>query len=118
MARTKRSAKGAAQGQQVSVNIPGVSATTRLGDLTVRQFVDLVLQLDAQLPQRRPFTDAKGIDALLGQITKALDPTERAQGRDIDHVVQAAQGAILERMPDAMRRAIAAQGAVAARRKR
>jgi hypothetical protein len=88
-----------AAGNRIRIEIAGVKRDTRIGDLTVTQFIQLAVQISDQL-SRRSQSDAAKMSAVLSQIEAKL-----TRGRDLRSVsdgIRAAQLAVLRQIPHMM----------------
>jgi len=101
----KGKGKGGGREPRVSLDIDGVNWNTRIGELTVSQFVEFVFQVIPQLPTTRSQQkNAATIDKVLSEIRKTITRrTEQSGG--IQKAVKNAQLAILDRMPEIMKHA-------------
>jgi len=82
---------------QSVVNIPGADLNTPLGELTVRQFVLLLEQVDRQLPKRTGLPQDAA--ATLQAIQAVMAGAQRGRGNELTEAVRQAQLAILKEMP-------------------
>jgi len=84
--------------QGIVIDIDGVSPQTRIGDLTVAQFVSLLVQVSGQTRPVSPPPDAEAFRKALKEVEKAIS----AEGEPSEppvKVVREFQKLILERMP-------------------
>jgi hypothetical protein len=86
---------------QFEVHIAGVKSDTKLCDLTVRQFVQLVSQLSAYNAQKLP--DKKTIESALEQVRMVISD-QKGQAHELKEVVNSARTAILENLASVITR--------------
>lgn len=101
MARNK---KKDAPRSHVSIDIEGVSLSSRIGELTVTQFIELILQIAPHVQKLRSNPDrAALLERVLGEMRKQISLRGKARKDGISGAVQDAQLAILNRMPEMMK---------------
>ena len=77
--------------RQIEFEIAGVTDATRVGDLTVRQFVELIVRVYEQLPVRREPPDQRTVNEAIAEIRRQLASPDEA--------FQRVQAAILNELP-------------------
>lgn len=77
--------------RQIVLEIAGVTDATRVGDLTVRQFVELIIRVYEQPPVRRVPTDQRAVDEAIAEIRRLIG--------SLDEAFQRVQAAILSKFP-------------------
>lgn len=77
--------------RQIEFEITGVTDTTKVGDLTVRQFVELIVRVYEQLPVRRNPPDEQTVHEAITEIRRQLESPDEA--------FQRVQAAILSEIP-------------------
>jgi hypothetical protein len=80
---------------RVDIDIPGVTADTTVGNLTVRQLVDLMVQVQTQIPIQRGMPDPKVISDAIAEIHRMIAEPDAALRRT--------QTAIIEAIPKVLR---------------
>ena len=93
MARPSKSRRIAAPG--IEIDVAGVSPTTRVGDLTVSQLVELVAQTVAQV-QVAQRLDPAAITTVLAQLRAGIP---KSSGSRVEAQVHDMQRELLDRMP-------------------
>jgi hypothetical protein len=84
----------------IPINVPNVSPNTKLADLTVEQFIQVLLQIGTF----RVTPDQKAIQTIIDQIRTALS-TPGTTGA-VNDLIQKNQAAILDKMPDLIKQAL------------
>ena len=77
--------------RQIILEIAGVTDATRVDDLTVRQFVELIIRDYGQLPVRRVPPGQRAVDDAITEIRRLLG--------SLDEAFQRVQAAILSELP-------------------
>lgn len=92
----------------IEIDVPGVTRETRLSDLTVEQFVEVLAAVLQQTARPRA-VDPREIERVVEQIRKA---TEAPKGKPtaLQKSVRDAQSAIVAHMPDIARETGSKQG--------
>jgi hypothetical protein len=90
----ERSESGRRHAARVVVDVRGVTGSTRVGELTVNQFVNLLFQLDAQLPTRRASADPRIIERVLAAIRLSMAHPPR-RDTAVSRAVRKTQRAVL-----------------------
>lgn len=117
MAKSKRGAHPSGRREpRIMINIPGVDASTRVGDLTVSQFISLLVQISPQVPRSQARYDEREVRRLFDEIGHAIIAETKRKGA-IGEAVVATQRTILRDMPAAVRRVMAAQQQAERRRR-
>src|SRR5215467_7905580 len=75
----------------VAINVPGVTPDMKVGDLTVSQHVDLLVQVFTQVPIQRGVPDPKLVIDAIGQIRQIIASP--------DDTFRQTQAAILAQLP-------------------
>jgi hypothetical protein len=86
--------------RQIVLEIAGATDAIRVGDLTVRQFVELIIRVYEQLPVRRVPPGQRAVDEAITEIRRLLGSTDEA--------FQRVQAAILSEFPSVRSRSLAA----------
>jgi hypothetical protein len=84
----------------IPINVPNVGANTKLADLTVEQFVQVLLQVGTF----RVTPDQNAIQTIINQIRTALSAP--ATTGAVNDLIQKNQAAILDKMPDLINQAL------------
>jgi hypothetical protein len=77
--------------RQIALEIAGVTDATRVGDLTVRQFIELIIRVYEQLSVRRVPPGQRAVDEAIAEIRRLLG--------SLDEAFQRVQAAILSELP-------------------
>jgi hypothetical protein len=94
---TKRQAPG------IRIDIPNVSPKMKLSDLTVDQFVKLLVQVNEELRASSRKLNRETIGPVMRVIRKHLSESAGTSG--VNNAVRQTQLAILEKMPDFLKKA-------------
>jgi hypothetical protein len=94
---TERSAGSRRSHTEIHIDIPGVTADSKLADLTVEQFVRLLFQVSEHIRPRRTQSDRRKAEAVRRLI--------RILGSDNEHVaaIRGSLGEIVKELPQIMR---------------
>ncbi|HEX3961404.1 MAG TPA: hypothetical protein VHZ03_33070 [Trebonia sp.] len=82
---------GQENARQIALEIDGVTDATRVCDLTVRQFVELIIRVDEQPPVRRVPPDQRAVDEAIAEIRRLIG--------SLDEAFQRVQAAIPSEFP-------------------
>jgi hypothetical protein len=83
------------QTRRVTVEIPGVTADTPVGDLKVGQLIDLLVQVHTQLPIQRGMPPPEVISEAIAEVHRQIASPDAA--------FRQVQAAILKEVPNVMR---------------
>lgn len=103
----KKNAKRKSTGPELVVDIKGVKPDTRIGDLTVDQFVKLAFQLSPQLANIRWRDRLADTERVVNEMRSSFSSAADRERGAIAKGVREAQLAILDEMPQLIKRAAA-----------
>ena len=113
----KPEAKSKTEKSGVTIDIKGVTPDTRIGELTVDQFIKLVVQLVPQLPGRAAWQVRLGATGrVLDEIRKSISERANVQRGAVGEAVRDMQLAMLKKMPDLMKQVVSEEPKAAGRK--
>lgn len=89
----------------IEVDVPGVLPETKLSELTVRQFVEVLIQVSQQLMMARIRGNPDVTGPAMDEIRSILSQRSGERRSHISEIVRETQSAILDRMPELLREA-------------
>lgn len=96
MSQSKKTAPPVAS--RINISIPNVTNATKVSDLTVGQLVELLVQVNPQLPLDKRMPAPEALQAAFTQVRDLI--TGQSADTGIQQFVRQMQQAILEKMPD------------------
>lgn len=109
-ASKKQRAKIRLRPDEVVIDVAGVSPNTRIGDLTAKQFVQLLIQLSVQNRARAATPEV--VEAIVSQVGREFQAALRGRKDSASKKIFETQLAVLERIPTAMNAVYSAQRGV------
>lgn len=86
---------------ELDIDIEGVTAHTKLGDLTVKQYVELLKHIVTTVPAMRRTPAPEEMREAIEQVRKVI--TEQKQGQPYYEIVKQTQEAILGHVPSTVK---------------
>lgn len=87
----------------IAIDITGVRANSKVADLTVGQFVELLVQVSQQLTAHRLKISPKQLQSMISNIRQVQHLARRAKrGAAVEQTVTSMQNAMLDRLPQIM----------------
>lgn len=83
---------------RISISIPNVTDATKVSDLTVGQLVELLVQVNPQLPLDKRMPAPEALQAAFTQVRDLI--TGQSADTGLQQLVRQMQQGILEKMPD------------------
>ncbi len=103
-----REAKRKSKQPEITINIKGVKSRTRIGDLTVDQFIKLLFQVFPQLLSGMWQDRVASTERILGEIRKSILNSRAVHHGTMSNAVRDMQLEVLHQMPELMKRVASA----------